>query len=504
MSEKARTRYAPSPTGRPHIGNIRTAIFSYLLARHTGGQFILRIEDTDRKRYVEGSLEAIMDSLRWLGIDWDEGPEVGGPYGPYLQSERLDLYKKYAEQLISEGKAYYAYDRERTEEERKAAEKNPQVSLAHSRQWRDATEEQRRAAAEEGIKPVIRLKVPLEGTTTVPDIIVRPPTVQNSTLSDVVLLKSDGFPTYHLAHIIDDHLMEITHVIRAQEWLPSAPLHVLIYQAFGWDMPTLVHPPVILNPPGQKGKLSKRESAVYVGQYRELGYLPEALLNYLVLLGWSYNDKDEIFSKEDLIEKFDVHRIQPTPAKFSVEKLEWMNGYYINHQISREEFAKRSLPFLAEAGLITPDQAQNPGDHLDYLTKVTGLVKDKVKLLSEVPGEIDFMFVPAEQLEYPAEDLVGKNESKEAVVRILDACIDYLSKLPDDQFVTSAIAEGLSQVSVDLNLKNRGLLFWPVRVALCGRKQSPDAAAMIETYGRKEAIRHLEVARQKLLAGVQS
>ncbi|MEI6045431.1 MAG: glutamate--tRNA ligase [Chloroflexota bacterium] len=498
MTEKARTRYAPSPTGRPHIGNIRTAVFSYLLAKHTGGDFLLRIEDTDRKRYVEGSLEAIEDSLRWLGLDWDEGPGIGGPYEPYLQSERLELYLKYATQLVAEGKAYYSYDRERTEEERKAAEKNPQVSLSFSRRWRESTEEERQAAIADGIKPVIRFKVPLEGVTTVPDIVVNPPIVQNSSLSDLVLLKSDGFPTYHLAHIVDDHLMKITHVIRGQEWLPSAALHVLLYQALGWEMPVMVHPPVILNPPGVKGKLSKRESAVYVGQYRELGYLPEALLNYLVLLGWSYDDKTELFSKEELIEKFDLNRIQPTPAKYSVEKLDWLNAYYINHKLTREEFAQRSLPFLAEAGLITQDEVADLGERLGFIVRVCGLVKDKVKILSEVPGEIDFMFKPASELEYPAQDLVGKNESKAATAKILAASIDYLAKLPDEKFTTAGIAEGLSQLSADLELKNRGLLFWPVRIAMCGRKNSPDASAMIETYGREAALDHLRVACEKL------
>jgi len=498
MSDKARTRYAPSPTGKPHIGNIRTAIFSYLLARHTGGQFLLRIEDTDRKRFNEESLDAIMDSLRWLGLDWDEGPGVGGPNGPYFQSERLDLYRKYAEQLIENGKAYYAFDRERTEEERKAAEKNPQLSLAYSRQWREATEDERQAALAEGLTPVVRFKIPLEGTTTVPDIIVSPPTVQNITIPDHVLLKSDGFPTYHLAHIVDDHLMQITHVIRGQEWLPTAPLHVMLYEAFGWEMPVLVHPPVILNPPGQKGKLSKRENAVYVGQYRELGFLPEALLNYLVLLGWSYDDHTEIFSKAELIEKFDVNRIQPTPAKYSSEKLEWLNGHYINHILSLEDFTQRCLPFLLEANLISPEEAANPGERLPYITRICALVKDKAKLLSEVPGEIDFMFRPAAELDYPADDLVGKNESKEAAAKILAASIEYLTKVPEAAFKTATLADGLSELSTELGLKNRGLLFWPVRVALCGRKNSPDAAAMIEAYGREQAIEHFRVAEQKL------
>ncbi len=500
MTEKARTRFAPSPTGRPHIGNIRTAIYSYLLAKHTGGQFILRIEDTDRKRFSAEALDTIKDSLRWLGIDWDEGPEVGGPFGPYFQSERLGLYKKYAEELVAKGKAYYAYDRERTEEERKAAEKNPQLSLAHSRQWRDATLQQINEAEAQGLRPVIRFRVPLEGTTTVPDIIVKPPVVPNHTIPDHVLIKGDGFPTYHLAHIVDDHLMDITHILRGQEWLSTAPLHVMIWEALDWKIPTLVHPPVILNPPGQKGKLSKRENAVYVGQYRDLGYLPEALLNYLVLLGWSFDDKTEIFSKQDLIEKFDIYRIQPTPAKYSLEKLEWTNGYYINHILTREEFAQRCLPFLAEAGVIGPEEARNPGPRLAKITAICGLVKDKVKILSEVPAEIDFMFQPAEELNYPAEDLVGKNESPEAAVKILLACAGYLPGLPEAEFNTPGIAAGLSQLSIDLGLKNRGLLFWPVRVALCGRKNSPDASAMIAVFGREETIKRFKLAAEKLQA----
>jgi glutamyl-tRNA synthetase len=219
-----------------------------------------------------------------------------------------------------------------------------------------------------------------------------------------------------------------------------------------------------------------------------------------VLLGWSYDDKTEIFSKEELIEKFDLHRIQPTPAKYSIEKLDWLNAYYINHMLTREDFAQRCLPFLAEAGLITQEEAVNPGERLPALTQICGLIKDKVKTLSEVSGDIDFMFKPASALEYPAEDLVGKNESKAATAKIVAACIDYLEKLPNEQFTTAGIAEGLSQLSVDLNLKNRGLLFWPVRIAMCGRKNSPDASAMIETYGRAAAVDHLRFAYQKLVA----
>ncbi len=501
MTEKARTRFAPSPTGKPHIGNIRTAIYSYLLARHTGGQFILRIEDTDRKRFDEEALQAIMDGLRWIGIEWDEGPEVGGPYAPYFQSERLDIYKQHAEELIAKDAAYYAYEKPRTEEERQSMEKNPQLSLSFSRQWREATEEQRKAAEAEGIKPVVRFKVPLEGTTTVPDIIVKPPVVQNSTIPDHILIKSDGFPTYHLAAMVDDHLMNVTHIMRGQEWLSTAPLHVMIYQAFGWQMPMLVHPPVILNPPGKAGKLSKREGAVYVGQFRDLGYLPEALLNYLVLLGWSYDDHTEIFSMQDLIEKFDVTRIQPTPARYSLDKLDWTNAFYINHILTQEDFARRCLPFLAEAGLITQAEAVNPGDKMPYISKVCGLIKDKVKILSEVPAEIDFMFKPANELEYEADLVVGKNESKEAAAKILEAAIASLEKLPQEQFTTLNIKENLEKLSDEmLGEKKRGLLFWPVRIALCGRKNSPDASAMIEAYGMEGTRERYNIAIAKLRA----
>ncbi|HEX2911138.1 MAG TPA: glutamate--tRNA ligase [Chloroflexia bacterium] len=496
--QPARTRYAPSPTGNPHIGNIRTALFAYLWAKHTGGQFILRIEDTDRKRTVEGSLADIEDSLRWLGLTWDEGPGIGGPYGPYVQSERLELYQQTAEQLIETGHAYRCYcTPERLDAVNKAKMAQKQAP-GYDRRCRTISEEEKEEALASGVKPTIRFKVPLEGTTTVHDAVVKPATVDNSTIQDAILIKSDGYPTYHLAHIVDDHYMKITHVIRSQEWLPSAPLHVMIYQALGWEMPVLVHPPVILNPPGQKGKLSKRDNAVSVGQYRELGYLPEALMNFLVLLGWSYNDKDEIFSKEDLIEKFDIARIQPTPAKFNLDKLDWMNAYYINHILSKEDFARRCLPFLAEAGVIPSEVAANPGDRLDFITETCALVKDKAKTLAEVPGTIDFMFVPAESLEYPASDLVGKNEGPAAATKVLEAAINYLKTAPEEIYQNrESLVEGLTNVGVEIGV-DRGKMFWPPRVALSGRTKSPDLMGMIMVLGREESVNRLELARQKL------
>lgn len=501
VTKPARTRYAPSPTGNPHIGNIRTAIFAYLWAKHTNGQFILRIEDTDRKRLVEGSLDAIKDSLRWLGMDWDEGPEKGGPFGPYVQSERLELYQSVAKQMVEDGKAYYCYcTPERLDAVNKAKQAAKQPP-GYDRRCRTISQDEIEVALAAGIQPTVRFKVPLEGRTTFNDMVVKPLTVENSTIQDAVLIKSDGFPTYHLAFIVDDHFMEVTHVIRAQEWLPSAPLHVMIYEALGWELPAFIHAPVILNPPGQKGKLSKRDNAVSVSQYRELGYLPEALLNFLVLLGWSYDDHTEFFTMQELIEMFDIERIQPTPAKFNVEKLDWINAHYINHVLTVDEFARRCLPFLAETGTITPEGAENPGEKWDFIRAACALVKDKVKTLAEVPLEIDFIFKPGTALELNAKDLIGKNEGPEAAARVLEETINFLKGASDEVYNDrEALLAGLTEVSENvLHLTNRGMMFWPPRVALSGRTKSPDLMGMIITLGREETYARLEQARQKLL-----
>lgn len=496
----ARTRYAPSPTGSPHIGNIRTAIFDYFWAKRTGGQFILRLEDTDKNRLKPESVADIKESLRWLGLEWDEGPEVGGPHAPYVQSERLEIYKGIAEQLVESGHAYYCYCTPARLEAVNKAKQAQNLPSGYDRRCRSISEAEKQEAINQGIKPVVRFKIPLEGKTTIHDAIVKDSVVDNSTIQDAVLLKSDGFPTYHLAALVDDHLMDVTHVIRGQEWLPSAPLHVMLYQALGWQPPVFLHVPVILNPPPYKGKLSKRENAVSVRNYRELGYLPEALLNFLIMLGWSYDDKTEIFSFQDLVEKFDIERIQPTPARFNLDKLDWFNAYYINHILTVEDFAKRSLPFLADAGIISPEEAANPSsEKLDFITKSCALVKDKVKTLTDVPKEIDCMFVAADKLEYPKSDLIGKNDGAETVVKILQATIEYIRNATDSVYNDKeAVLEGLTEVSNSLNLANRGMMFWPPRVALSGRTKSPDLMGMMITLGKAETIKRLEFAIQKL------
>jgi glutamyl-tRNA synthetase len=502
-SKAARTRFAPSPTGSPHIGNIRTAIFDYFWAKRTGGQFILRIEDTDQSRLKEGALDDIKESLRWLGLDWDEGIEVGGPYAPYTQSERLPIYRQHAEQLVESGKAYYCYCTPERLAAVNAAKKAQNLAPGYDRRCRNISEAEKQEALAQGVKPVVRFKIPLDGKTTVKDEIVKDTVVENATLQDAVLLKSDGFPTYHLAAMVDDHLMDITHVIRGQEWLPSAPLHVMLYEAFGWEPPKFLHVPVILNPPGQKGKLSKRDNAVSVQQYRELGYLPEALLNFLILLGWSYDDKTEMFSHADLLEKFDISGIQPTPARFNLDKLDWFNQQYINHVLTAEDFARRSLPFLAQAGLIEADEAANPSaERMKFFTAVCALVKDKVKTLEDVPDEVSCLFKPAEKFDYPASDLIGKNKGADVVDTILRETITFVNDAPAEIYASKdALLDGLTEVSNRLGLANRGLMFWPSRVAISGRTRSPDLMGMMIVLGKAETVKRLELARQKLSAG---
>ena len=330
-----RVRFAPSPTGRTHLGSGRTALYNYLLARQTGGQFILRIEDTDQKRYVEGAEEELMAGLRWLGLQWDEGPDVGGEYGPYRQTERREFYDKYARQLVEQGDAYYCFcaakEDDGAQEEAKG-QRQQHRDICPDRNV-DLAEADQKVAS--GTPHVIRFKMPCEGATTVTDAIRGDITVENATLDDTVLVKTDGLPVYHLAVVIDDHLMDITHAIRTSEWLPTFPLHGRLYAAFGWDEPVWVHPSIFLKPDG-KGKMSKRDSEalresgnpIFLTDFAEMGYLPEAVVNWAALIGWSYNDNEEEFSMPDLIEKFSIEKLNPAPAALNFSKLEHFNGVY--------------------------------------------------------------------------------------------------------------------------------------------------------------------------------
>ena len=490
-----RVRFAPSPTGDLHVGGARTALFNWLYARRYNGAFILRIEDTDQRRLVGQSIEGIIASLRWLGLTWDEGPEVDGPYGPYIQSQRLALYQEHAELLVRQGVAYPCFcSPERlaqVREEQRARGEPP----GYDRHCRSLTSEQVATYREQGITPVIRFKMPLTGTTTVVDKLRGAISFENRLLEDLVLLKSDGFPTYHLANVIDDHFMEISHVMRAEEWIPSTPLHLQLYQAFGWEPPRYAHLPLILNPDG-KGKLSKRHGAVGVLEYKRNGYLPEALVNYLALVGWSFDDQHEIFSLEELIQKFSLDRVNPSPARFNFEKLAWMNQYYINHVLTLDDLTGRCIPYLQEAGLATAAAADTATPEYAYVRDVVALVKDRLKVLTEVVELTSFFFTPDVE-DYPVETLIPKKTEPTAVATALERAIAVLG---DADFADEADLESrLRSLADELSLK-AGQLFMPIRVAVTGRTVSPGLFETLRVLGKERSLRRLEAASRKLQA----
>lgn len=480
MTNQARVRFAPSPTGEPHIGNIRTAVFNWLFARQQGGKFILRFEDTDRARYVPGAEDAIKEGLRWLGLDWDEGPGVGGPYGPYVQSERLPLYRKYAEQLLASAHAY----RCNCSPARLAALRN-QPQKHQDRLGYDLL---CRFKAPGEVSPdephVIRLAVPLEGTTTVHDLIRGDVTFENRTIDDQVLLKSDGFPTYHLAVVVDDHEMRITHVIRGDDWVPSTPKQILLYRAFGWEIPTFAHVPIVLGEDGKR--LSKRHGATSVVEFQRMGYLPEALLNFLALLGWSpgEGEEQEIFSGEELVQRFDLTRVQRAAARFSYKKLDWMNGEYIR-RLPPDDLAARLVPVLRNAGLDAS---------LAKVRELVPLVRERMKTLNDVVPLVDFIF--KEGIEYDSRLLVGGKMTAEESLAALRISREVLAELPD--FEGGTLEEALYPLARErLGLKP-GQLFRIIRVAAMGKTVAPPLFGTLAAVGRDRALTRLDDALARL------
>jgi glutamyl-tRNA synthetase len=479
-----RVRIAPSPTGYFHIGSARTALFNWLFARKHDGKFIVRIEDTDRTRYTPEAVADYAASLRWLGLNWDEGPEVGGDYGPYVQSERLDLYQQYADWLIKEGHAYRCYCSPERLEAMRREQREKKEDIGYDRHCRNLTAAQRAAYEAEGIVPVVRLAVPLEGQTTFHDVLYGTITVENSSLDDLVLLKSDGFPTYHLGVVVDDHLMEISHIMRADEWLPSVPKHVLLYSAFGWELPVFAHLPLILRPTGQ-GKLSKRHGDVEVRDFRRKGYLPEAMINYLARLGWSYDDQTEIFSREELIRYFDLSGVNNSPARFSYERLEWMNGYYIR-QLEVDDLAERLVPFLVQEGLPVT---------VDTLMPIVPLIQERLKTLAEAVDWIDFFF--QEKLELDPQMLIGKKMTAADSLAALKQARETLANLPDFQVETTE--PPLRALAADLGLK-AGQMFGMVRVAVTGKTVAPPLFETMAILGQPRTLARMDRAIEALVS----
>ncbi len=482
MTAPVRVRFAPSPTGKVHAGNIHTAIFDYLWARHTGGAFILRIEDTDVERKEEGAVELMMEALKWLGLDWDEGPGVGGPYAPYFQSQRLPLYKEAAEKLIAQGNAYKCYcSPERLEAMRKDQEAR-KVATGYDRLCRDLTPAERAAKEAAGIKPVVRFKVPDDGQTSFHDLIYGDIVFDHANIDDFVMLKSDGFPTYHLANVVDDTAMKITHVIRGEEWISSTPRHLLMYKAFGYTPPQYIHMPMIVG--ADRAKLSKRRGAISILEYREMGYLPEALFNFLVMIGWSLDDKTEIMTRQQMIENYSLERMGKTAAAFNQEKLDWMNGVYIRN-LSTEDLTNRVLPFM-EKGL--PAEVKRPLD-VNYIKQIAPLIRERITTLKDAAAYADFFFT--DNLEHDVSKFEDKKTDTATALQALKSAEETLSSL--GIFDRDQLENTLRQLAEKLGIK-AGQLFNVLRVATTARDATPPLFETMAVLGKDRCLKRIKSA----------
>ena len=479
---KVKTRFAPSPTGRMHVGNLRTALYSYLIARHEGGSFMLRIEDTDQERFVEGALDIIYATMEQAGLDHDEGPDKDGGVGPYVQSERtkLGIYGIYAKKLIETGHAYYCFcTKERLESLKEpGTDKEYAMYDKHCLHLSKEEVEEKLAA---GVPHVIRLNVPQEGTTTFHDEIYGDVTVDNAELDDMVLIKSDGFPTYNFANVIDDHLMGITHVVRGNEYLSSAPKYNLVYQAFGWDIPTYVHVPLITDE--NHKKLSKRSGHSSFGDLLDQGFLAEAVVNYVALLGWSPENDQEIMTKDELIAAFNYRKVNKSPAVFDVQKLRWMNGEYIK-RMDRDAYLEKALPIIREA-------VPEPYDH----EKIADMVKTRIETFKDIPGLIGFFH------ELPEYDCAlykhKKMKTDEALsLTVLKEVLPVLENT--DDYSNDALYETLLGVVREHGYKN-GQVMWPVRTAVSGEAMTPGGATqLMEALGKEESLKRIRAGIKKL------
>ena len=488
-TQNVRVRFAPSPTGDPHVGVIRQALWTWLYAKKMNGQFILRIEDTDQTRYVEGAVDRIQNSLQWLGITWDEGPDIGGPYGPYFQSERKDLYKETAEKLIENGFAYRCFatpDELREMRESQQAAKLPPKYDGRYRNYPKIDAEKR---AESGEPYVIRFAMPQEGSTTFTDLLRGEITFENKELDDFVILKSDGFPTYHLAHVVDDTAMEISHVTRGEEWIPSTPRHVQLFNALGYKIPTWVHAPVILGPDG--GKLSKRHGAKFVLEYAEEGYLSDALVNFLAITGWALDDHTEIFSRERLIEVFDLKDLSKNPSGFDQTKLEWMNGLYLR-EMDEDDLVDI---FVRRLERDLPVEIPRPIDWA-LVKELTPLVRERIKLLSELSSLVGFFFTSDVPTPAAAEFLTKKWKDRSAdAANALDFTMNILEPLTDWN------ADNIQQIMRDTAEKleiRPGDFFSLTRIAVTGTRISPPLFESMEIIGQELCLDRIHQAANSL------
>ncbi len=475
---KVRTRFAPSPTGRMHVGNLRTALYEFLIAKHEGGDFILRIEDTDRERYVEGAVDIIYRTLEQTGLIHDEGPDKDKGFGPYVQSERQasGLYMKYAKQLIESGNAYYCFcDKERLAELKTSVGEDGKEITVYDKHCLHLSKEEIQANLDAGKPYVIRINMPTEGTTTFYDELYGEITVENKELDDMILIKSDGYPTYNFANVIDDHLQEITHVVRGNEYISSSPKYQRLYEAFGWKSPKYVHLPLITDE--EHKKLSKRSGHSSYEDLVEQGFLPEAIVNYIALLGWSPEDNREIFSLDELIEAFDYHKVNKSPSVFDIQKLKWMNGEYIK-AMDNDIFYEKAMPYIKE--VIKKD--------LD-LKKILDMVKTRIEVFPEIGAMVDFF----EELPEYSADMFTHKKMKTNTDNSLEVLKELLPSLEEtDDYSVDGLHELVFEYIGKKGCKN-GQALWPLRTAVSGKQMTPAGAfEIMEVIGKDESIKRIK------------
>ncbi len=475
-----RTRFAPSPTGYLHIGGARTALYNWIFARQNNGKFVLRIEDTDAERSTEESIEAILESMKWLNLDWDEGPEKDGDYGPYFQSKRLDIYNKYLDKLIEEGKAYRCFCTPEELAEKKEKARKEKKQYKYDGKCRNLSKEEINKNLKENKPFVIRLKVPQNEEIIFNDIVRGEIKVNTSIYDDFIIRRSDGYPVYNFAVVIDDALMKINYVIRGDDHISNTPKQILIYKALDFKVPDFAHLSMILGE--DKTRLSKRHGATSIQQFKEEGYLPEALINYLARLGWGYDDSQEIFSIEELIEKFQLEKVSKNPAVFNYKKLIWINGYYIQ-QLSIEERVDKVIPFLKKENLINDEYIKN---NRDYIKKIVELIGERLKLLKDIITYSDYFFLETVQIDEKAyEKLLKKIEYPEISLKIAKK----LESL--DDWCEEKLTELLENLVTNLNIKRRDF-YQLIRIALTGRLVSPDLLGIMILLGKDKVIFRLK------------
>ncbi len=478
-----RVRFAPSPTGYLHVGGLRTALYNYLFARNQKGKIILRIEDTDRKRYVEGATENLIDTLNWAGINFDEGPEVGGHFGPYLQSERLDIYKEQVHNLIKGGKAYYCFcTSERLESLREEQQKQKLPQAKYDKHCLSLSKTEVEQKLNSGIPHVVRLNINPDLKVTFNDIIREQVEFETNNIDDQVLTKSDGYPTYHLANVVDDHLMGITHVIRGEEWLPSTPKHIILYDYFGWEKPVFAHLPLLLNP--DKSKLSKRQGDVAVEDYRDKGYLREALINFVALLGWNYGDDKEFYQMDELIEKFSLERVHKAGAVFSIEKLNWLNYEHLRNKPDLE-----ALAMLRSE--LEKSEFRNEDYSDEYLLKVISVMKERISFVYEYLTKSNYLFKAPDSYEEQNLKKRWKDDSADLLKKLNEQFIKLNNPAKEDY--EKALDETAAQMNV-----GKGNFIHPLRIAVSGVGEGPGVYDILSVIGKNETISRINTTLKKL------